>query len=143
GRVTETNRRAGIDGWLTVRLDGRASRDHADGWRCWGGTISVGMAPSSASGGRGDHRRTAIPRTSNGAVWPSLQRRRGRPSTRPTEGLVCHDSPMPRLTLTDEEQALFDGAGGAGSRLAMRVVVAMARAQGATSLLPVTAAHVD
>lgn len=46
-----------------------------------------------------------------------------------------------RLTRLDEE--MLSGAQGEGARLAMRVVVAMARARGATRLLDVTRAHVD
>lgn len=47
------------------------------------------------------------------------------------------------LRLTDEEQAMLAGDEGAGLALAMRVVVALAGVRGATSLVPVTGAHID
>ncbi len=46
-------------------------------------------------------------------------------------------------TLDAHAQALADGAGGPASALAMRVVLAMARAVGATRLRPIESAHVD
>ena len=47
------------------------------------------------------------------------------------------------LALTDEESAMLDGRDGAAAALAMRIVVAMARQQGAARLVPVTRAHID
>lgn len=46
-------------------------------------------------------------------------------------------------TLTADEQAMLDGERGDGVALAMRLVVALARAAGARRLRPITAAHVD
>lgn len=48
-----------------------------------------------------------------------------------------------RLTLSAAEQAMLDGAEGPGVALAMRILTAMARHQGAARLLPISRAHVD
>ena len=47
------------------------------------------------------------------------------------------------LELTDEEQQLLDGGAGEAARLAMRMVVSLARMVGAQRLLEVTQAHID
>lgn len=47
------------------------------------------------------------------------------------------------LTLTDEEQSMLAGEFGDAARLAMRILTRMAPLYGATSLLPVTRAHID
>jgi predicted aconitase len=47
------------------------------------------------------------------------------------------------LTLTDEERAMLAGEAGEAARLAMRIVARLAPLYGATSLLPVTKAHID
>jgi len=47
------------------------------------------------------------------------------------------------LVLTPDEQAMLDGGSGRAVALAMRLVVGVARAGGATRLLPAESAHVD
>jgi len=47
------------------------------------------------------------------------------------------------VALDDRDRALLDGAAGEAGRLAMRVLVRMARAQGAERLRDVTRAHID
>lgn len=47
------------------------------------------------------------------------------------------------VQLTTAERELLDGAEGAGVAMAMRVVVATARALGAHALVPITSAHID
>ncbi|MCK0198828.1 aconitase family protein [Ancylobacter sp. 6x-1] len=47
------------------------------------------------------------------------------------------------LALTDRDRAVLDGADGAGAAQAMRILVAMARQQGAAALTDVTCAHID
>lgn len=47
------------------------------------------------------------------------------------------------LTLTSEESAMLAGEYGEATRLAMRIVARMAPLYGASSLLPVTRAHID
>lgn len=47
------------------------------------------------------------------------------------------------LALTDEDQAKLDGRHGPGVAMAMRVIVRMARIQGAAHLLDVEGAHID
>jgi predicted aconitase len=47
------------------------------------------------------------------------------------------------LSLTDEERAMLAGEAGEAVRLAMRIVTRLAPLYGATSLLPVTRAHID
>ena len=47
------------------------------------------------------------------------------------------------LHLTDEERAMLAGEAGKAVRLAMRIVTRIAPLYGATSLLPVTRAHID
>lgn len=48
-----------------------------------------------------------------------------------------------QLDLTDDECVLHDGGKGEAAAVAMRVICAMAAQQGATSLMPVTQAHID
>lgn len=48
-----------------------------------------------------------------------------------------------RLDLTDEERRMRDDGDGEAVALCMRVILAMAAQQGATSLVPVTRAHID
>jgi cis-L-3-hydroxyproline dehydratase len=48
-----------------------------------------------------------------------------------------------RLELTEAERRMRDGARGEAAALCMRVILAMAAQQGATSLIPVTRAHID
>ncbi|HXF56111.1 MAG TPA: aconitase X catalytic domain-containing protein [Actinomycetota bacterium] len=50
---------------------------------------------------------------------------------------------MADLHLTPQDEEMLSGARGEAARLAMRVIVAMARARGASRLLDVTRAHVD
>lgn len=50
---------------------------------------------------------------------------------------------MPVLRLTDRQQAMLDGADGAGIALAMRIVTGLARVGGAEELVEVSSAHVD
>lgn len=45
--------------------------------------------------------------------------------------------------LTSHEQAMFDGEHGAGTAMAMRLVVQLAQAMDAPRLLPITGAHID
>lgn len=52
-------------------------------------------------------------------------------------------SPPAQLQLTAADRALQDGAGGEATRLAMRILCAMARQQGATALIDVSKAHTD
>jgi len=47
------------------------------------------------------------------------------------------------LTLTSHEQSLLDGAGGEGARLAMSIIVRLARTTGAERLIEISSAHVD
>ncbi len=47
------------------------------------------------------------------------------------------------ISLTDEDQAKLNGEHGPGVAMAMRIVVGMAQASGATELLDITAAHID
>jgi len=47
------------------------------------------------------------------------------------------------VALTPDEVALLQGDGGAGSALAMRIVVKLAETMDAPSLLPITGAHID
>jgi len=47
------------------------------------------------------------------------------------------------VRLQDDERAVLDGAAGEGAALAMRIVLTAARAVGATTLRPITRAHVD
>ncbi len=47
------------------------------------------------------------------------------------------------VTLTSDEEAMLDGGSGEGVAMAMRLVVRLAEAMGAASLLPVTNAHID
>jgi predicted aconitase len=49
----------------------------------------------------------------------------------------------PGVRLTDDEQAMLDGDGGPGVAMAMRLVVRLADAMGASSLRRVTGAHID
>jgi predicted aconitase len=53
------------------------------------------------------------------------------------------DSTMSALNLTPAEQAMLDGADGSGTALAMRIVVRLAQAMDALSLIPVSGAHID
>ncbi len=50
---------------------------------------------------------------------------------------------LPQIRLTDEEQAMLEGLFGEAVRLAMRILVRVAPLYGASSLLPVTRAHID
>jgi predicted aconitase len=50
---------------------------------------------------------------------------------------------MAGLSLTPDEQAMLDGSAGEAVALAMRLVVGVARANGAERLLPVESVHVD
>jgi predicted aconitase len=50
---------------------------------------------------------------------------------------------LPELTLTDEERAMLAGEHGEATALAMRIVTRMAPLYGATSLIPITRAHID
>jgi predicted aconitase len=50
---------------------------------------------------------------------------------------------MGELRLDDEDRAMLRGARGDAARLAMRIIVDMARSQGASRLIGVTGAHVD
>jgi predicted aconitase len=53
-------------------------------------------------------------------------------------------SPLPdSVRLTGDERAMLAGEAGEAARLAMRIVVRLAPLYGATSLLPVTRAHID
>ncbi|MEO6714027.1 MAG: aconitase X catalytic domain-containing protein [Mycobacteriales bacterium] len=47
------------------------------------------------------------------------------------------------LTLSDDEQAMLDGAQGEALALAMRIVTGLARANGAPYLIPIASAHID
>ncbi|MET9972821.1 aconitase X, partial [Streptomyces sp. NPDC006356] len=47
------------------------------------------------------------------------------------------------MRLTPDEQAMLDGSAGEAVALAMRLVVGVARASGARTLLPVESVHVD
>lgn len=47
------------------------------------------------------------------------------------------------LALTSDERAMLGGEGGAGTQMAMEVLVAYASAIGAKSLIPIAGAHVD
>ena len=47
------------------------------------------------------------------------------------------------MRLSDWDRALLDGAEGPAGRLAMRIVVEMARVAGAARLIDVTSAHID
>ncbi|PYI66899.1 aconitase subunit 1 [Arthrobacter livingstonensis] len=49
----------------------------------------------------------------------------------------------PALRLTGEETAMLDGGRGAGTAMAMRMVVALAGVLGAERLIPITGAHID
>ncbi|WP_262273669.1 cis-3-hydroxy-L-proline dehydratase [Microvirga yunnanensis] len=49
----------------------------------------------------------------------------------------------PRIELSDADQAFLDGVHGKASQVAMRVIVRMARLQGADRLIDVTQAHID
>ena len=49
----------------------------------------------------------------------------------------------PALRLSDSDQALLAGAEGPAARLAMRIVVEMARLAGAAELIDITSAHID
>jgi predicted aconitase len=53
------------------------------------------------------------------------------------------DSTMSALNLTPAEQTMLDGADGSGTALAMRIVVRLAQAMDALSLIPVSGAHID
>ena len=50
---------------------------------------------------------------------------------------------MSGLVLTPDEQAMLDGGHGAGTAMAMRIVVAVAGVLGADRLMPITNAHID
>ena len=50
---------------------------------------------------------------------------------------------MPQLELDHRDRALLEGEGGEAARHAMRIVVALARANGAARLIDVTRAHID
>lgn len=50
---------------------------------------------------------------------------------------------MPETHLESQDRAMLEGEGGEALRTAMRVVVEMARMQGATRLRDITAAHID
>lgn len=50
---------------------------------------------------------------------------------------------LPELTLTDEERRMASGDLGEATALAMRILVRMVPLYGASSLLPVTRAHID
>ncbi|MAY63136.1 MAG: hypothetical protein CML29_13070 [Rhizobiales bacterium] len=52
-------------------------------------------------------------------------------------------APAGQLDLTDDECAMRDGGNGEATAIAMRVICAMAAQQGATSLVPITQAHID
>lgn len=58
-------------------------------------------------------------------------------------GLRLTSMTAPTVDLTPSEQAVLDGEAGDGSAMAMRLVVRLAKAMGATKLLPVTGAHID
>jgi predicted aconitase/predicted aconitase with swiveling domain len=47
------------------------------------------------------------------------------------------------VALTEDERAMLEGAGGPAIATAMRLLVAMAAAQGAPALIPVSRAHID
>ncbi|MGH2816444.1 MAG: aconitase X, partial [Actinomycetota bacterium] len=47
------------------------------------------------------------------------------------------------MRLSDWDRALLAGAEGPAGRLAMRIVVEMARVAGAAGLIDVTSAHID
>ena len=49
----------------------------------------------------------------------------------------------PAVRLSDSDQALLAGAEGPAARLAMRIVVEMARLAGAAELIDITSAHID
>lgn len=51
--------------------------------------------------------------------------------------------PVPVLSLTAREEAMLGGEYGEASALAMRIIVALAEAQGAERLIPVESAHID
>ncbi|KGJ20916.1 aconitase X [Paracoccus sanguinis] len=61
------------------------------------------------------------------------------------DGLRLPLAPLPAsaLALTEAQQAMLDGAEGEAAALAMRIVAATARQQGAARLIPVTRAHID
>lgn len=50
---------------------------------------------------------------------------------------------MSSLDLTDYETALLSGSRGPGTAMAMRLVVRLAEAMGASDLIPITGAHID
>ena len=50
---------------------------------------------------------------------------------------------MTSVALTSDEQALLDGSRGPGVAMAMRLVVRLGEAMGATSLRPISGAHID
>ena len=50
---------------------------------------------------------------------------------------------MSVVALTPNEQSMLDGAQGAGTALAMRIVVRLAQAMGANELLAISGAHID
>ncbi|CAN5277346.1 aconitase X catalytic domain-containing protein [soil metagenome] len=50
---------------------------------------------------------------------------------------------MPKLELEDKDRRLLDGGEGEAARLAMRIIVALARVNGAPRLIDVSRAHID
>ena len=48
-----------------------------------------------------------------------------------------------RIELTSGQQAVLDGRQGDGAAIAMRIVVRLAQAMGATRLRPISGAHID
>ncbi|SEP02105.1 aconitase X [Amycolatopsis saalfeldensis] len=50
---------------------------------------------------------------------------------------------MADLALSEEDEAMLDGAAGPAAQLCLRMVVALARVRGAPRLLRVASAHVD
>ena len=50
---------------------------------------------------------------------------------------------MPKLELEDRDRRFLDGGNGEAARLAMGIIVALARVNGAPRLIDVTRAHID
>ena len=56
---------------------------------------------------------------------------------------MASEPASPSLRLTSEEQSMFDGEEGTAVQIAMRILSRVAPLYGATSLLPITKAHID
>src|SRR4029453_485841 len=67
----------------------------------------------------------------------------GRGNMRPARGRANRRLGVDDVALSEEDRRLLRGAEGDGPRLAMRVLVAAARAAGAERLRDVTGAHID